>query len=169
MLVHAIIIHNVRSILNVGSILRTADGLGIQKVYFTGYTPYPLVPRDSRLPHQSLRATARIRKTALGAETTLDLNHVPDVSILLSALKAENSDIVGLEQDTRSIDLSNFTPTANPITLVIGNEVTGLEENVRNECDYIVAIPMHGKKESFNVSVATGIALYELNRILQNR
>lgn len=152
-----IIIHNIRSTHNVGSIFRTSEGFGVSKIILSGYTPYPKMPKDSRLPHISNKLTAQIHKTALGAETIVPFEYqeTPD----FTTLRTEGYRIVGLEQDKRSIMLPDYNPTEK-ITLLLGEEVEGLTDELRRKCDDLIEIPMQGKKESFNVSVAAGIALY---------
>ena len=156
-----IIAHNIRSTHNVGSIFRTCEGLGISKIILSGYTPYPRVPNDPRLPHISLKLTNQIHKTALGAEEMVPFEYqeTPD----LAALKASGYRIVGLEQDKRSVMLPDYK-TPSKVALLLGEEVHGLTPELLDICDDLIEIPMHGQKESFNVSVATGIALYELSR-----
>lgn len=156
-----IVAHNIRSTYNVGSILRSADGFGVAKVIFTGYTPYPTQPNDTRLPHERQKLTAQIHKTALGAELTMPTEYSQDPAQVLAGLKQAGFNIVALEQDPAAVLLPNFTPPQK-IALLLGEEVHGIEPHLLKVCDSIVEIPMRGHKESFNVSVATGIALYQL-------
>jgi tRNA G18 (ribose-2'-O)-methylase SpoU len=134
---------------------RTADAFGIAKIFLTGYTPSPL--------DRFKRPVSKIAKAALGAEKTVSWE-VGNVYEVVAKLKADKVRIIGLEQDPRAITLSNFVkhPGVGQTALVVGNEVEGIEEGVRVLCDDLVEIPMLGKKESLNVSVATGIALYKL-------
>jgi 23S rRNA (guanosine2251-2'-O)-methyltransferase len=154
-----VIAHNIRSTHNVGAIFRTSEGFGVHKIILSGYTPFPAIPHDPRLPHIAQKLTAQIHKTALGAETIVPFEHqdTPDVA----TLKAEGYRIVGLEQDSRSVMLPNYQPPQK-IALLLGEEVEGIEASLRSTCDDLIEIPMHGQKESYNVSVATGIALYAL-------
>ena len=154
-----VIAHNIRSTHNVGSIFRTGEGFGVRKIILSGYTPYPVVPNDPRLPHISAKLTDQIHKTALGAEELVPFEYqeTPD----LEALRSENYRIVGLEQDDRAIKLSEFK-SPDKIVLLLGEEVEGLTPELRAACDDLIEIPMNGKKESFNVSVAAGIALYQI-------
>ena len=161
MAIESLIIHDVRSTHNVGSILRTCDGFGITKVYIGGISPYPLILGDTRLPHISSKLTKDIHKTALGAEETVEIIHYSDINDLLSMLKRGGLDIVALEQIPASIQIDQLQ-TNRPIALLIGREVGGVDASLLKRCDYIVEIPMKGKKESFNVSVAVGIALYAM-------
>jgi tRNA G18 (ribose-2'-O)-methylase SpoU len=156
-----LIIHDVRSAHNVGSLLRTADSLDIERVYFSGYTPYPEAPVDERLPHIRARVTNQIHKTALGAEDTIKWQHEADIYTLLNRLKRQGFLIAALEQSPTSVKLNTFSPPER-VALVVGSEVQGLSLEVLEQADKIVEIPMLGKKESLNVAVAAGIALYHL-------
>jgi tRNA G18 (ribose-2'-O)-methylase SpoU len=157
-----IIAHNIRSTYNVGSILRTADGFGVSKAYFTGYTPYPAQANDIRLPHIRNKLTEQIHKTALGAEVTMPSQYHPDIHELLTSLKAAGFQTVALEQSGKSISLNNFKPQPK-LALLLGEETKGIAADLLELCDIAIEIPMKGHKESFNVSVATGIALYSLS------
>ena len=157
----AVIAHNLRSTHNVGSLLRTAEGLGVAKVYLTGYTPYPNDKDDTRLPHESAKISKQIQKTALGAEDYVDWEHINDITSLTHSLKQHGYSIVGLEQLPRSVQLSEYRPPQK-IALVLGREVEGLEPEVAKLCDTIIEIPMQGKKESFNVVQAAAMALYDM-------
>lgn len=154
-----VIAHNIRSTHNVGSIFRTSEGFGVSKIILSGYTSYPVMPSDTRLPHIADKLTAQIHKTALGAESMVPFEYQPAPD--LAALKTAGYRIVGLEQDARSITLNDYT-TPDKIVLVLGEEVNGITPDMRSQCDDLVEIPMVGQKESFNVSVAAGIALYQL-------
>lgn len=155
-----VIAHNIRSTHNVGAIFRTSEGFGVSKIILSGYTPYPTIPGDGRLPHIHRKLTDQIHKTALGAETMVPFEYqtTPD----LAALRSAGYRIVGLEQDDRSVMLQDYRPPGK-IALLLGEEVDGIDTSLRSSCDDLVEIPMHGDKESFNVSVATGIALYGLS------
>ena len=156
-----VIAHNIRSTHNVGSIFRTCEGFGVSKIILSGYTPHPKIDADNRLPHIANKLTDQIHKTALGAEEMVPFEYqeTPD----LAGLKAEGYRIVGLEQDTRSVMLPEYR-VPDKVALLLGEEVKGLTTELRAICDDLVEIPMHGQKESFNVSVATGIALYQLSQ-----
>jgi len=154
-----VIAHNIRSTHNVGAIFRTAEGFGINKIILSGYTPYPTLAKDSRLPHISEKLTSQIHKTALGAEDLVPFEYTELPP--LNELKEQGYRIVGLEQADYSINLSDYQ-SPEKIALLIGEEVHGIEAALLEQCEDILEIPMVGKKESFNVSVATGIALYAL-------
>ena len=159
----AVIAHNIRSTHNIGAILRTSDGFGVEHVYVSGYSPYPEVPNDSRLPHLREKLTAQIHKTALGAEKTVSCSFHDSIEQLLKDLRADGYKIAALEQSADSITLPDFTDRPEKLVLLLGEEVHGIEPSLLELCDIILEIPMSGKKESFNVSVAAGIALYELS------
>lgn len=154
------IAHDIRSAHNIGSILRTADGLGINNVYLTGFSPYPGQPEDARLPHEVAKVSNKIHKTALGAEKTLGIRH-DDVFSLIEDLKKQGYIIVGLEQDPNSIKLADLSNDKS-YAIILGREVEGLDKTILESCDVVVEIPMYGSKESFNVSVAAAIAGYHL-------
>ena len=155
-----IIAHNIRSTHNIGSIFRTAEGFGVSKIILRGYSPYPRLEHDERFPHISAKLNSQIHKTALGAELLVPFEYqsTPD----LQALKLNGYRLVALEQDARATMLPEYDAPSE-IALLIGEEVDGIDADLLSQCDDIVEIPMHGKKESYNVSVATGIALYQLS------
>lgn len=148
-----LLLHNIRSTHNVGSIFRTADAVGVKKIYISGYTPAP-VDRFGR-------ARQDITKASLGAEKSVPWEGVGDVFELIKKLKTEKVKILGLEQNERSIDYRK-AKNNDDMLVIVGNEVGGIEKDILDLCDEIVEIPMHGSKESLNVSVATGILLYSL-------
>lgn len=148
-----LILHNLRSILNVGAIFRTADCAGVEKIYLTGYTPAP-VDRFGR-------KRADFHKSALGAEDNVEWEQVEEIEKLIETLLTRNYEVVALEQDKRAVDYKKFAPK-KMFALIVGNEVMGVEKSVRKLCDKIIEIPMMGNKESLNVAVATGVALFRL-------
>lgn len=154
-----VIAHNIRSTHNIGSIFRTCDGFGVSKIIISGYSPYPKLPDETRLPHLVEKLTGQIHKTALGAETMVPFEYqeTPDFDLL----KKQGFVIVGLEQNEKSVSLKDYKKP-DKIVLLLGEEVYGITDEMIKKCDDLIEIPMHGKKESFNVSVAAGIALYTL-------
>jgi 23S rRNA (guanosine2251-2'-O)-methyltransferase len=155
-----LIAHNVRSAHNVGSLLRTAEGLGIKQVCLTGYTPYPLsVDNDERLPHLAQKIDRQIVKTALGAEKQVPWRHETELEKVLIELRDHGFTIAGLEQSPHSVTLPSFTPPPK-LALIVGREVEGIESAILKLCDLILEIPMSGQKESFNVAQAAAMALY---------
>ena len=154
-----IIAHNIRSTHNVGSIFRTAEGFGVTKIILSGYSPYPHIPGDTRLPHIYEKLTGQIHKTALDAEMMVPFEY--SESPPLAQLQVAGYRLVALEQEDRSINLADYK-APEKIALLIGEEVHGIDAELLAQCQDVLEIPMVGKKESFNVSVATGIALYAL-------
>ena len=148
-----ILLHNIRSAHNVGSIFRTSDAIGVSRVYLSGYSPLPL--------DKFGRPVKEIAKTALGGELSIPWEGIKNTTRLIAKLKAERFTVVAIEQDTRAIDYKVFTPNARTIVLV-GNEVLGLSKALKSHADTIIDIPMAGKKESLNVSVAYGIAMFRM-------
>lgn len=155
-----LVLDNIRSCHNVGSILRSADAFGVTSVIYYGTTPYPSLENDDRLPHLRKKQTTSIAKTALGAEKTVPGVHVSDITQLKKILKG--SKVISLEQSSTSKPLESFK-TIEPIVLILGNEVDGVSPQLLELSSDVIEIPMLGIKESLNVSVATGIALYVIS------
>jgi len=156
------IAHDIRSTHNVGSLLRTCEGLGVSHVYFTGYTPYPALPDgDTRLPHIAQKLTRQIEKTALGAESLVPWSQVDDVMSCIATVRAAGYAVVALEQTTGSTALPDFQPPQK-IALLLGREVEGIDSALLALCDTCLEIPMFGQKESFNVVQAAAMALYQI-------
>ena len=159
-----VVLDNIRSCYNVGAILRTAEGFGVEKVILSGYTPR--VHDENLLPHLRDKLDREIHKTALGAEDMLDIYSSGDIFSDLSEYKKQGWQIVGLEnniQDSRLIKLNELglgEKMSEKVVLVLGEEVNGIDEKLYDLMDLFIEIPMKGKKESFNVSVAAGIAMY---------
>ena len=155
-----IIAHDIRSAHNVGALLRTAEGLGVDMVYFTGYTPYPQSENDDRLPHLAAKIHKNIQKTALGAELSQPWARETDVFTLIPRLKQQGYTVVALEQAANSVKLPDFH-APDKVAVLIGREVEGIDQPLLDICDAIVEIPMFGQKESFNVVEATTMFLYQ--------
>ncbi|MFA6585955.1 MAG: TrmH family RNA methyltransferase [Candidatus Paceibacterota bacterium] len=151
-----LIIHDVRSVTNVGAMFRTADAAGINKIYLTGYTPTPL-DRFGKIRKD-------MAKSALGAENFVSWEYKKNALLFVDKLKKEGYLIIGIEQSKKSIDYKKVK-TNNKNVFIMGAEVTGIPKNILKKCDIIAEIPMFGKKESLNVSVACGIALFGILRI----
>lgn len=167
-----LIIHNVRSAHNVGALFRTADGAGVAKIFLTGYTPRPYVPEKSisggRRQHIFItKAEKELAKTALGAEESMEWTSAISLNKVVAALREKKYTIVGLEQSIKSTNYRRYVPVSS-VALIVGNEVRGLDRRVLKECDVILEIPMHGQKNSLNVAVATGIALYQIASTIDN-
>lgn len=142
-----LVLDNIRSALNVGSIIRTSEASGVEKIYFCGITP------DT--------SDQKVLKTSLGAEKTLETEYKKTTIEAVNELKEAGFQIVSLEQSQKSEDFRK-TKYSYPVCLIVGNEVSGVSDEILKISDKIVEIPMRGKKNSLNVSVATGIALYEI-------
>ena len=158
-----LLLHNIRSTHNVGAIFRTAEGFGVNEIILSGYTPYPEMLNDNRLPHLRDKLTNQIHKTALGAEKLVPFRYYDEITAWFDENSSQSSPlpVYALEQDERSTAISQFQP-ADKFALLLGEEVYGINPELLGRCDQILEIPMRGQKESFNVSVATGIALYAL-------
>ncbi|HEY4496444.1 MAG TPA: TrmH family RNA methyltransferase [Candidatus Paceibacterota bacterium] len=153
-----LILDNIRSAHNVGAIFRTADGAGIVKIFLIGTTPCP-IDRFGRVQKE-------IAKTALGAEKTVNWEHQTNFTSLVRQLKKEDFTIIAVEQDKKAIDYKKIkSPPKTKVAFVFGGEVSGISFAHLKLCDVIAEIPMRGKKESLNVSVATGIALFRILKI----
>lgn len=142
-----VIAHNIRSLHNVGAIFRSADAFGVERLYLTGFTGTP--PRSE------------IAKTALGAEDRVSWEKGVDVVEVIEGVKRDGYRVVALEN---GVGARPIGPMEGKIALVLGNEVEGIEPEVLALCDEAVEIPMPGRKQSLNVSVAAGIALFALSR-----
>jgi tRNA G18 (ribose-2'-O)-methylase SpoU len=149
-----LILPDIRSALNVGAIFRTADAVGISKIYLTGYTPRP-TDKFGRIQKD-------IAKSALGAETWLSWEYKKTLIPLINSLKKRGYKIIAIEQDKRAVDYRKLSFRGGKLAIIMGPEVEGLSKNVLDKCDVVAEIPMHGKKESLNVSVACGVALFRI-------
>jgi 23S rRNA (guanosine2251-2'-O)-methyltransferase len=154
-----LILHDIRSVINVGSIFRTAEGFGVGTVILSGYTPGPL-DRFGRVRQD-------FHKAALGSEANLKFERIENATDVLSKVRKEGRELIVLEQDERATDIGNLS--VKKIggkkalrALVVGNETEGVAELFLENADIVVEIPMFGKKESFNVSSAIAVALYAL-------
>ncbi len=140
-------LHNIRSMHNVGSAFRTADAFAIKHLFLSGYTPFP--PRPE------------ISKTALGADQTVSWSHEADPDTFVKWCNENNYLLAGMEQTHQSRLLSDYKPQKDvPVCILFGNEVTGIDQQLLNQCNTLLEIPQYGKKHSFNISVSIGITLY---------
>lgn len=152
-----LVLHNIRSSHNVGSMFRTADGAGVGRIILSGYTPDHLDPKG--------RERRDFVKVSLGAEKFVPYERIKSLSVALKKLKAEGYTIVAVELTDRSINIFDYKPKkGEKLAIVMGNEVRGINKQNLKYCDAVVAIPMRGKKESLNVGVACGVALFTLLR-----
>jgi 23S rRNA (guanosine2251-2'-O)-methyltransferase len=155
------ILANIRSIHNVASMFRTADGAGIEKLYLVGVTPTPL--------NQLGKISEPFHKVALGAEETVKWQQAKTIAPLIRKLKKDGYYIVAVEQAEKAIELESaefkkIKKENTKIALIMGEEVEGISHSILKLCDAVIEIPMRGKKESLNVSVAFGIAAYAVTR-----
>ncbi|MCK4918611.1 MAG: TrmH family RNA methyltransferase [Candidatus Pacebacteria bacterium] len=148
-----LILHNIRSAQNVGSIFRTADACGISKIFLSGYSPKPI--------DRFGRDVSAISKTALGAEKDIEWEYFFQPNKIIDNLKKEGVEIIGIEQDKQSIDYKKIK-IKKSTAFIVGNEVKGISKQLLKKCDKVVEISMKGKKESLNVAVTTGIALFRI-------
>lgn len=164
-----LVLDNIRSTYNVGAILRTAEGFGVDKVILSGYTPR--VHDAGLLPHLRDKLDHEIHKTALGAEDMLDIYSCGDIFMELGKLKRGGYKVVGLENNIDDVPLYMINDVGlkeqlgDKIVLVLGEEVKGIDYSLYEMIDLFVEIPMRGQKESFNVSVAAGVAMYALSNL----
>lgn len=135
---------------------RTADASGITKIFLTGYTPTP-VDRFGR-------PVKELSKVALGGEQSVQWEHEADPLLVLRKLKGKVTNIIGIEQDKRAVDYKKVKVQL-PVLFIVGNEVEGMPKNLLKKCDIIAEIPMKGKKESLNVGVSLGVALFRILNI----
>lgn len=149
----SVVLDNVRSMNNVGSIFRTCDAFLVEKLYLCGITPTP--------PHRD------IRKTALGADESVSWEYFKSPLNLIKKLKKERYKIIGIEQAEKKIFLNEFEPNLNEkIVFVFGSEVGGVSQEVIDFCDEIIEIPQEGTKHSLNISVSVGVVLWHYRNAL---
>lgn len=150
---NVLILPDIRSAINIGAMFRTADAVGISKIYLTGFSPRPT--------DKFGRTQKDIAKSALGAEKWIAWEYKKNLIPLINFLKKNGYMVIAIEQDKRAIDYRKIK-IIKKVAIIMGSEVTGLNQNVLNKCDFIAEIPMHGQKESLNVSVACGVALFTI-------
>jgi len=150
-----LVLHNIRSAHNAGSMFRTADGAGVSRVILSGYTPGPTDPRG--------KERAPFIKVSLGAEKIVLYSRAKVLSVTLKKLKKEGYKIIALEQNKNSKSLFDYSPAKNEkLAVVMGNEVRGINAQSLRHADHVLHITMQGKKESLNVGVTCGVALFTL-------
>lgn len=149
-----VILDNIRSNYNVGSIFRTSDGVMIEKLYLCGYTPHP--PKKE------------ILKTALGSTESVKWEYVKEAKEVIANLRSEGVKIAALELTEESTNYCKIEKSVFPICLIVGNEITGVKQELLDECDFSIEIPQYGIKQSLNVAVAYGVAIFDLRRIFDS-
>lgn len=148
-----VVLDNIRSLNNIGSVFRTSDAFAIQAIYLTGITAKP--------PHREMN------KTALGATESVEWHYAENTVDLIQRLKTENYTIIGIEQTENSVQLQDFVLNLNnQYALIFGHEVNGVQQEVINQCDHCLEIPQHGTKHSLNISVSAGVVLWEFSKFL---
>lgn len=150
-----VILNSIRSSYNVGSIFRTSDGAMIEKLYLCGYTPHP--PKKEVL------------KTALGSQDSIDWEFEKDPTKVVKKLKSNGYTICALEQTDSNISYSEIKKSNLPLCLIVGNEISGVSQELIDLCDVTIEIPQFGIKQSLNVAVAYGIAIFELRKIYDSK
>lgn len=163
-----LIAHNIRSAYNVGSLFRSCDGAGIEKIVLTGITPYPKVENDTRLPYIAARAESAIAKTALGAETTVPFEYSDDPHTAVARLKGTGYKIYALEQTSKATSLFG-AELMFPAVVILGEELGGVGKDLLALADEAIEIPMHGTKDSLNVSTAAAVALFWMREEYEKR
>ena len=153
-----VILNSIRSNYNVGSIFRTSDGAMIEKLYLCGYTPFP--PREG-----TALGKKEILKTALGSTESVKWEYVKDPKEIILQLKERGIKVCALELTNTSKPYYQIDSNDFPICLLVGNEITGVSQELLDLCDYSIEIPQYGIKQSLNVAVAYGIAVFELRKI----
>ncbi|MEO9532174.1 MAG: RNA methyltransferase [Crocinitomicaceae bacterium] len=143
-----VVLDNIRSFNNVGSVFRSADCFRIEKIYLCGITAQP--------PHRE------IHKTAIGATESVNWEHVENTSVVIEKLKNDGWKTYAIEQTEKSVMLEAFQPTNQKVVVVMGNEVEGVQQEVIDACDGVLEIPQIGTKHSLNISVCTGVVLWDL-------
>lgn len=146
-----VILNSIRSSYNVGSIFRTSDGAMVEKLYLCGYTPHP--PKKEVL------------KTALGSQDSVDWEFIENPAEIVANYKAKGYTICALEQTSNNILYSELMKNHLPLCLIVGNEISGVSQELIDQCDISIEIPQYGIKQSLNVAVAYGIAVFELRKL----
>ena len=143
-----VLLDNVRSLNNIGSVFRTCDAMGVKKVYLCGITATP--------PHRE------IRKTAIGASESIDWEYAENALEIIKKYKKLKYSLIAVEQTSKSISLENYSHNMEETLLIFGNEIDGVSQNLIDQCDISLEIPQYGTKHSMNISVTTGIVLWTL-------
>ncbi len=150
-----VVLNSIRSSYNVGAIFRTSDGAMIEKLFLCGYTPTP----DKK----------EVLKTALGSEKSVAWEYIKDARQVILQLKEMGIKICALELTENSVPNYNLTGNEFPIALIIGNEITGVQQELLDLCDFSIEIPQYGIKQSLNVAIAYGISIFDMRRIFDTR
>lgn len=146
-----VILNSIRSSYNVGSIFRTSDGAMIEKLYLSGYTPHP--------PNKE------ILKTALGATESVSWEYIKDPKNVISELREKEIKIGALELTDKSFPYYRLSKDIFPLCILIGNEISGVSQELLDLCDFSIEIPQYGIKQSLNVAVAYGVTIFEMRKL----
>ena len=147
-----VLLNDVRSLNNIGSIFRTCDAMGVKKMYLCGITAQP--------PHRE------IRKTAIGASKSVDWEYEKDASKIVTKYRELGYEIIGVEQTSKSVSLENYQLNNKQTLLIFGNEINGVSQKLIDLCDLSLEIPQCGTKHSMNISVSVGIVLWNLKKLI---
>ena len=159
-----LIADNIRSLYNVGSLFRLADGLAIEAIYLCGMTGYPFVENDPRPAWVAKRADKEIRKTGLAGVDSIPFRYFENTVNATHELRASGYQIISLELASNSLDYRKASYQF-PLAVVVGHETEGVNDLILNKSDLIVHLPIYGKGRSLNVSTATSAMLYHLNSL----
>ena len=158
-----LVLDNIRSAYNVGAIWRTAEAAGVDQLLLVGTTPHPDYAGDPRPPYIADRAAKLVAKTALGAEAIVSFEYYDNIATAITQLQHNHYVVASLELADQAVNLFEYT-RPEQFALILGHETNGISPAVQAQCDVTLQIPMAGRKESLNVSVAAGIAMYQLTR-----
>jgi tRNA G18 (ribose-2'-O)-methylase SpoU len=157
-----VVLNSIRSSYNVGSIFRTSDGAMIEKLYLCGYTPYP--------PHSELSAGKKeVLKTSLGATESIKWEYIKDPKEVIKSMKEKGIKVCALELTDKSFPYYELNKDIFPLCFLIGNEITGVSQELLDLCDFSIEIPQFGIKQSLNVAVAYGVTIFELRKIFDSK
>jgi 23S rRNA (guanosine2251-2'-O)-methyltransferase len=164
-----VVLNSIRSNYNVGSIFRTSDGAMIEKLYLCGYTPHPPPPEDKPDLKKFMPGKKEILKTALGSTESVKWEYVKDPVQVIKSLKKKGMKVCALELTSKSKNYYDIKSSDFPLCLIIGNEITGVAQELIDLCDFSIEIPQYGIKQSLNVAVAYGISVFELRKIFDQK
>ncbi len=158
-----VVLNSIRSNYNVGSIFRTSDGAMIEKLFLCGYTPYP--PNSVSSDQNNSSGKKEILKTALGSTESVKWEFIKDPKEIILKLKNEGIKICALEMTDKSIPYYKVKKENFPLCVIVGNEITGVSQDLIDLCDFSIEIPQYGIKQSLNVAVAYGVMIFELRKV----
>jgi tRNA G18 (ribose-2'-O)-methylase SpoU len=163
-----VLLNSIRSNYNVGSIFRTSDGAMIEKLYLCGYTPHPPKPGENSEGNKITTGKKEILKTALGSTESVNWEYAKDPVKVIKELKEGGMKICALELTSKSKNYYDVKTSDFPLCMIVGNEITGVAQDLIDLCDFSIEIPQYGIKQSLNVAVDYGVAVFELRKIFNN-